>query len=307
MEIRIKNITKSLKGIELISDVSFVAYPKEVVGVLAPHGSGKSLLLDLIRGAIKPDKGNISFVDNGGLFFPHQVLKKIGYLSAENPLYEEMTVLDFLLFIASLYGMPRYLRKDRVRNLVKMCGLVSSRYKKIKELSLGYRQKVGLAQALVHNPDILLLDEPVKRLDPVQSKEIYDLIKALGKEQTIILSSSRMRDMENMCDTMLVLSRGRILAKGTVEALQELVADSRILKVGIGGVDLDVAKKGLLSLSDLQLISQGKDGVFSVHVPNEVLFAQALFQLCNENGWYITCLMTAERSLEDIFKQLQRN
>lgn len=306
MEIRIENITKSFNGIDFIREISFVAYPKEIVGVLATQGSGKSLLLDLIRGKIHPDKGLISFIEKNTVLTHSQICTKIGYLSAENPLYDEMTIFDFLTFIAKLYKMPKYLRMDRVKNLIKMCGLSSSQYKRIKELSLGYRQKVGLAQALVHNPSVLLLDEPVKKLDPVQSREIYNLIRDLGKEQTVIISSSHMSDMENMCDSMLVLSGGSVLAKGTVESLQEQVKNSSVLKVGIGGASNEAARIEIKSISGVQSITQEKNKLFNVHVVNKSLFAKELFNLCVKNNWYITSLSSTEQSLEDIFKQLRQ-
>lgn len=307
MEIHIKNITKRYDEINMIQEISFTAYPNEIIGILAPKESGKSLLLDIIRGAVTPDKGTISFIDNGQTLSKKEIKRYIGYMDAHNPLYDDMTVFDFLLFIARLYKMPQYLRKDRVRNLVKIYGLSSCKYKKIATLSLGYRKKIGLAQAIVHNPPILLLDEPVKGLDPVQTKEFYKLVKEQGKKQTVILTSDKMQDLEQMCNTMLVLFKGKILAKGTVESLQQQVADSRVLKLRIGGISSIEASKAIQELADVQLLRMNKDGTLNIHVTNEEEFAQRLFVLCRENDWYITHFVATERSLDDIFKQLRKN
>lgn len=306
MEIRVKDITKHFKGIECIGEVTFTGYGGEIIGILAPRGSGKTLLLSLLRGEITPDVGSVTFLIDEKPIASKEISKYVGYLDAANALYEYMTVYDYLNFSASLYNLPTYLRKERVRNLIKMCGLSSRKHKLISSLSKGYRQRVGIAQALVHNPPFLLLDEPVSGLDPVQSMQLYELIKEQGKERSVILTSSRMRDMESMCDTMLVLSNGKILAKGSVEELQQEVANSSILKVKIGGADSVSAYHALQQLDYIQVVSS-RGLSFDIHTTKEELFVQDLFALCAEKGWYITRLVAAEKTLEDIFKQLRKN
>lgn len=306
MRIEVKDISKSFKGIACISDVSFTAYSNEIIGVLAPRGSGKTLLLSLLRGNTTPDSGSVTYFIDEKKWNNKEGKQYIGYLDAENPLYEYMTVYDYLNFSAQFYRMPTYLRKSRLQNLIKTCGLSSQMHKQIAEISKGYRQRLGIAQALVHNPPILLLDEPVSGLDPTQSQQLYELIKEQGKERTIILTSSRMRDMENMCDTMLVLSNGKVLAKGTVEDLQQEVANSSILKVKIGATDGAAVYKELQQLDYIQVM-KAKELSFDIHTTQEERFAKDLFALCAENDWYIVSLVAAEKTLEDIFKQLRKN
>lgn len=306
MEIHVKDIGKRFKGITCMSDVSFTAYGGEIIGILAPRGSGKTLLLGLLRGKVQPDTGNVTYFVDEKPMNPGDSSRYIGYLDAENPLYDYMTVYDYLHFSVQFYKLPLYLRKSRIQNLIKICGLSSQKHKTIGELSKGYQQRVGIAQALVHNPPFLFLDEPVSGLDPTQSHQLYDLIKEQGKERTIILTSSRMRDMENMCDTMLVLSDGKVLAKGTVEELQQQVANSSILKVKIGAANSMEVYEALQQLGYIQIVSS--NGLsFDIHTTQEEQFAQDLFALCAVKGWYISRLVAAEKTLEDIFKQLRKN
>ncbi len=306
MEIQVRDITKHFKGIACMSKVTFTSYPGEIIGVLAPVGSGKTLLLDLLRGKITPDSGSVTYLHNKKTIKTQDLKQYIGYLDSSNALYEYMTVYDYLYFLTGLYKLPYYLRQERVRNLIKKCGLSSRKHKVISTLSKGSRQRIGIAQALVHNPPFLLLDEPVKGLDPSQSQQLYELIKEQGKERSVILTSSRMRDVENMCDTMLVLSNGKILAKGTVEELQQEVANSSILRVKIGGADNLSAYNALQQLDYIQVISS-KEASFEIHTTKEERFSKDLFTLCAEKGWYISRLVAAEKSLEDIFKQLRKN
>lgn len=306
MQLQVKEISKSFKGMECMSEVSFTAYANEVIGILAPRGNGKTLLLDLLRGTITPDFGSVTYLIDEKPLSKKNTNQYIGYLGSKNPLYAYMTAYDYLNFSAKFYKIPAYLRKSRIQNLTKTCGLSSQKHKIISELSKGYQQRLGIAQALVHNPPFLFLDEPVSGLDPVQSQQLYKLIKAQGKERTVILTSSRMRDMENMCDTMLVLSNGKVLAKGTVEELHREVTNSSILKVKIAAPDSVLVCEALQQLDYIQIM-RAKDLSFDIHTTQEERFAKDLFALCAANGWFINRLVAAEKTLEDIFKQLRKN
>ncbi len=265
-------------------------------------GYYKAFQRDLLRGKITPDSGSVTYLHDKKTIKTQDLKQYIGYLDSANALYEYMTVYDYLYFLTSLYKLPYYLRKERVRNLIKKCGLSSRKHKVISTLSKGSRQRIGIAQALVHNPPFLLLDEPVSGLDPSQSQQLYELIKEQGKERSVILTSSRMRDVENMCD----LSNGKILAKGTVEELQQEVANSSILRVKIGGADNLSTYNALQQLDYIQVISS-KEASFEIHTTKEEQFSKDLFTLCAKKGWYISRLVAAEKSLEDIFKQLRKN
>ncbi|PVX52494.1 ABC-2 type transport system ATP-binding protein [Balneicella halophila] len=306
MEILVKDIYKSFKGIECISDVSFTAYANEIVGVLAPRGSGKTLLLNLLSHKSLPDAGTIEFIIDEKPLTNKDIPQNVGYLDADNPLYPYMTAYDYLTFSASFYKLPSYLRRDRVRNLIKICGISHWKHKLVSELSKGQKQRLGIAQAMIHNPAFLLLDEPVSGLDPKQSEQLYELIREFGKERTIILTSSRMRDMENMCDTMLVLSNGKVLAKGTVEELQQEVANSSILKIEIKATDSTRVYEALQQIDYIQIVKY-KGFSFDIHTTHEDRFARELFNICVDNNWYIRRLVAAEKTLEDTFKQLRKN
>ncbi len=208
MEIQVRNISKSFKGIECISDVSFSCFKGEILGILSPKGNGKTLLLNLLRGRVPLDSGQVTFLIEDKIIPMKKIREYLGFLSAENAMYPMMTIYDYLSHITYFYKLPNYLRKDRVQNLIKNCGLSRHKHKYISELSKGQLQRLGIAQALVHNPPFLFLDEPVKGLDPVQSEQLYELIKEQSKERSVLITSSRMQDMEAMCNSMLVLSNG---------------------------------------------------------------------------------------------------
>lgn len=305
MEVRVKNIYKSFKGIECISDVSFTIYAGETVGVLAPRGSGKTLLLNLLLGNFFPDSGSIDYIIEGKTISQKDIKKYIGYLDAGNPLYERMTAYDYLSYMTSFYKLPSYLQEERMKNVIKNCGLSSWKHKMISELSKGKRQRLGIAQALVHNPPLLLLDEPVKGVDPKQSQYLYGLIKEIGKERSIVLTSSCMQDLESMCDTMLVLSNGKVLAKGTVEDLQREVMDSSVLKVKIAATDERKVFEALQQIDYIQILKNNGFS-FDIHTTQEERFAKDLFRICSENNWYISRLVATEKTLEDTFKQLRK-
>lgn len=307
MEIKVQNISKSFKGIECINDVSFTCFAGERIGILAPRGNGKTLLLNLVRGKITPDCGQVSFTAEEKTIPIKKIRHYLGFLSAENSLYPMMTVYDYLLYTSHFYKIPNYLRKDRVQNLIKNCGLYRHKHKYISTLSKGQLQRLGLAQALVHNPPFLLLDEPVKGLDPIQSEQLYELIKEQSKERSVLIASSSMHDIEAMCDSMVVLSNGSILAKGTVSELQQEVANSSILKVKIGGATDNIeVYRALQKLEYVQIVSNHNFS-FDLHTTQEKRFAQDLFLLCMENDWYILRFVAAEKTLEDIFIQLRKN
>lgn len=306
MEIRVKEITKKFKNIECISTISFTCERGERLGILAPRGNGKTLLLNLLGGNIKPDSGSIDFLLDDKRISFESIKEYVGFLTANPSFYPQMIVYDFLRFSADLYKLPKYQKQSRVQNLIKKCKLSKCKHKSISELSKGQLQRLGIAQALVHNPPFLLLDEPVTGLDPVQSEQLYEIIRDCGRERCVLLTSSRMQDMEAVCDRMLVLSEGRVLAKGTVQELQQEVANSSILKIKIAAQDSERVYKKLQQIDYAQIV-QNQGFSFDIHTTEEERFARDLFDLCTENGWYILGFVAAEKTLEDIFKQLRKN
>ena len=215
MSILVENLTKVYGDQKAVDDISFEVQTGEVVGFLGPNGAGKSTTMKMITCYMAPTAGKISLegleVDKD----PEEIKKKIGYLPENNPLYTDMGIIDYLEFCAEIQGLEKQGLSKRIHEMVDMCGLNQERYKKIGELSKGYSQRVGLAQAMIHDPEVLILDEPTTGLDPNQIVEIRKLIKELGKEKTVILSSHILSEVEATCDRILIINKGKIVADGT--------------------------------------------------------------------------------------------
>jgi len=219
MSLSLKNVSKQYKNQKAVDNISFELKSGEIVGFLGPNGAGKSTTMKIITCFIPPTNGTISVcgldVSNDHLM----VKKKVGYLPENNPLYYDMYVREFLDFVASLHKVKN--KKDRVNEMIELVGLQKEEHKKIGTLSKGYKQRVGLAQAMIHNPDVLILDEPTTGLDPNQIVEIRDLIKNFGKNKTVLLSTHIMQEVESMCDRVIIINEGKIVADDSVEAIKK--------------------------------------------------------------------------------------
>lgn len=226
MSIVVKNVSKQFDGQWALKDVSFTVNKGEVVGFLGPNGAGKSTMMKIITCYQPPTHGDVSVC---GLDIWNDSLalkKKIGYLSETNPLYYEMYVVEFLEFIAGLHGVPH--KSKRVAEVIKMTGLTPEMNKKIATLSRGYKQRVGLAQALVPDPEVLILDEPTTGLDPNQLVEIRNLIKMCGQSKTVLLSTHIMQEVEAMCDRVIIINHGKIVEDATIQDLYKLAENKGI-------------------------------------------------------------------------------
>ena len=219
MSLSVKNITKQYKKQIAVDDISFEIKSGEIVGFLGPNGAGKSTTMKIISCFIPPTKGTITVcgfdVSNDDL----KVKKKVGYLPESNPLYYDMYVKEFLNFIASLHKINN--KKERIKEMIEMVGLQNEQHKKIGTLSKGYKQRVGLAQAMIHDPEVLILDEPTSGLDPNQIIEIRDLIKNFGKDKTVLLSTHIMQEVESMCDRVIIINEGKLVADDSVESIKK--------------------------------------------------------------------------------------
>ena len=219
MSLSVKNITKQYKKQIAVDDISFEIKSGEIVGFLGPNGAGKSTTMKIISCFIPPTKGTVTVcgfdVSNDDL----KVKKKVGYLPESNPLYYDMYVKEFLSFIASLHKINN--KKERIKEMIEMVGLQNEQHKKIGTLSKGYKQRVGLAQAMIHDPDVLILDEPTSGLDPNQIIEIRELIKNFGKDKTVLLSTHIMQEVESMCDRVIIINEGKLVADDSVESIKK--------------------------------------------------------------------------------------
>ena len=219
MSLSLKNVSKQYKNQKAVDNISFELKSGEIVGFLGPNGAGKSTTMKIITCFIPPTNGTISVCGLDVSIDHLMVKKKVGYLAENNPLYYDMYVREFLNFVASLHKVKN--KKDRVNEMIELVGLQKEEHKKIGTLSKGYKQRVGLAQAMIHDPDVLILDEPTTGLDPNQIVEIRDLIKNFGKNKTVLLSTHIMQEVESMCDRVIIINEGKIVADDSVEAIKK--------------------------------------------------------------------------------------
>ncbi|MCD4681153.1 MAG: ATP-binding cassette domain-containing protein, partial [Bacteroidales bacterium] len=239
MDIVVENFTKKFGAQKAVDNISFSVRTGEVLGFLGPNGAGKTTTMKAITTFLAPTEGSIS-VGNFSIFEnPDEVRKLIGYLPDNNPLYADMGVIDYLKFVAELQKIDRNIIKDRILEMIEICGLEGEKHKKIGELSKGYQQRVGLAQALIHDPEVLILDEPTAGLDPNQIVEIRELIRKIGREKTVILSSHILAEVEATCDRIMIINKGKIVADGTSANLRKQAQGREILKISIEEGDVN--------------------------------------------------------------------
>lgn len=220
MSIRIQHLTKIYGSQKAVNDISFDVNPGEIMGFLGPNGAGKSTTMKITTGYLSATSGQVEVCGFEVAKQSMEVRRNIGYLPEHNPLYTEMYIKEFLRFVGALYGLKGEKLTLRVSEMIEICGLEVEQRKKIGQLSKGYRQRVGLAQALIHNPPVLILDEATTGLDPNQIVEIRNLIKTVGKEKTVLFSSHIMQEVEAICDRAVIINRGQIVANRTLAELQ---------------------------------------------------------------------------------------
>lgn len=305
MSIVIENLTKKYGEQKAVNNISFEIKTGEVVGFLGPNGAGKSTTMKMITCFMSPSSGDVRLDNLSILDQPEEVKKKIGYLPENNPLYTDMPIVEYLRFAAEIQGVPKDKIPGRIAEMISTCGLDLEKHKKINELSKGYRQRVGLAQAMIHDPEVLILDEPTTGLDPNQIIEIRNLIKKLGKEKTVILSSHILSEVEATCDRILIINRGRIVADGSSETLRQQSQGQELLTVNIEASN-DEVNAALLGLASVEKVTpiDGKEGFFTVQSKPEAVSRKAVFDLCVEKKWYLLELSGIETQLEDVFRDL---
>jgi ABC-2 type transport system ATP-binding protein len=306
MDIRIENLTKKYGGQRVVDKISFEVKTGEIVGFLGPNGAGKTTTMRMITNFIAPSEGRI-FIGGKSLESEGDGLKKhIGYLPENNPLYQDMPVIDYLEFVGGLQGISKERILPRVAEMIRVTGLNQEKHKKIGELSKGYRQRVGLAQALIHDPEVLILDEPTSGLDPNQIVEIRKLIRELGKHKTVILSTHILPEVEATCDRILIINQGKIVADGTSENLRKQASGETILRVKIEDGDPNEIFKALQGLTLVHQVgfADGQKERFEIQVQPGTSAGRDVFKLCVKNKWTLTEMTPFETRLEDIFRQL---
>lgn len=309
MDIQIENLSKRYGIQTAVDNISFEVKTGEVLGFLGPNGAGKSTSMKMITGYIGIGEGDILIGGRSIKEHGDELKKHIGYLPENNPLYLDMPVMDYLSFCASLQGVARDKIESRVRLMINMCGLHAEKHKKIGELSKGYRQRVGLAQAMIHDPSILILDEPTTGLDPNQIVEIRKLIREIGKEKTVILSTHILPEVEATCDRILIINKGKIVANGTADTLRKQATGSELLKIRIedaSNQQIADALQALPSIDKTLLLDAGTNR-FEIQSKAGQSSKREVFQLCVQKGWVLSELIPVETRLEDIFRNLTVN
>jgi ABC-2 type transport system ATP-binding protein len=306
--IRIKNLTKKYGDLKAVDDVSFNVPTGQILGFLGPNGAGKTTTVRIITCYMLPTSGYVEVDDLNVLEHSLEIRKKIGYLPENAPLYSEMNVLDYLRFVMGIRGIGRERWEQRTKEILEVCGLGSVMHRNIGELSKGYRQRVGLAQAMVHDPEILILDEPTSGLDPNQIAEIRGLVKELGKEKTVILCTHILPEVEATCGRVLIINQGKIVADGSPAELQSSFQGKELIYLEIKTTASDVEAK-LATLQNVekveQIVSSG-DGVkkLTVECTQGKDLREQLFRMVVENDWVLLEMRKEQASLEDVFRQL---
>ena len=309
MDIIVENIVKKYGTQKAVDNVSFKVKTGEILGFLGPNGAGKTTTMRAITCYLMPNEGDIRVGGYSIKENPEEIKKNIGYLPENNPLYNEMPVIDYLYFIAELHGIRKDLIKDRILEMINLCGIKGEKHKKIGELSKGYQQRVGLAQVLIHDPGVLILDEPTSGLDPNQIVEIRELIRKIGREKTVILCSHILAEVEATCDRILIINNGKIVADGTSRDLRKQTQNREILRVTIEGGNVNDIYKSLQELPNIHLVDilSKSDGQFEVQSKPDNSCRKDVFNLCVAKKWYLTELTPTETKLEDVFRELTMN
>jgi len=305
MSITVSNLTKAYGTQKAVDDISFEVKTGEILGFLGPNGAGKSTTMKVITCYISPTSGSVQL--NGYNIYDHarEVRRRIGYLPENTPLYTDMSIVDYLVLTARLQDMPRDRIMPRIREMIEICGLGPEKHKYIGELSKGYRQRVGLAQALIHDPEVLILDEPTTGLDPNQIVEIRSLIKEIGKEKTVMLSSHILKEVEATCDRILIINKGKLVADGSTEELRRRSKGTDRLLVQVKQADEGMKEK-LLSVSSVSTVETAEQGPGSWIIESKpgMDTREDIFRLCVKNDWILTQMTPMESSLEDVFREL---
>jgi ABC-2 type transport system ATP-binding protein len=285
-----------------VNHISFTAEPGKIVGFLGPNGAGKSTTMKMITGFIPPSDGTASVCGFDINTHSMDVRKCLGYLPENNPLYLEMYVKEFLSFIAGLQHLEN--SAMRIKEMIQQTGLEREQYKKISQLSKGYRQRVGLAQAMLHDPQVLILDEPTTGLDPNQLVEIRKLIKQLGKEKTVILSTHIMQEVEAVCDQVVIINKGLIVANDETKNLQAAALQQVTYVVEF---DQEIRKQALLKIDGVIAAQVLADKSWVLQTNTLVDVRKNIFDFAVKNNLVLLSIQKEEEKLEDIFRKLTEN
>ena len=295
MSLLLQNISKSYGAVKALKGLSITLEKGEVVGLLGPNGAGKSSLMKILTGYYKEWEGQISYEGLDLKTDLQRIQKQVGYLPENNPLYNEMYVVEYLKYVANLYKLdnPPY------KEILKKTGLLDHQLHKIQTLSKGYRQRVGLAAALIHDPQLLILDEPTTGLDPNQLVEIRKLIRQLGKDKTVLLSTHILQEVDALCDRVIIINKGEVVLDQALEELRS--KQEQIIEVSF---DYRIELVALEKLPNVQKVVNTHDFDYELHLSGTQDMRPAVFDFAHDNGLKILSLQFKNESLEQLFKKL---
>lgn len=299
MSISVQNITKIYGRQKALDEVSFEVQPGEIVGFLGPNGAGKSTMMKIITCFIPQTSGKANVCGFDVEEQSMKVKKKVGYLPENNSLYLDMYVKEYLRFIAGLHKLKD--KKKKVTEMIGAVGLEAEQHKKIGALSKGYRQRVGLAQAMIHNPEVLILDEPTSGLDPNQIVEIRNLIKNIGKEKTVIMSTHIMQEVEALCDRVIIIDKGKIVADDSVSRLKRISKTQQVVVVEFSE---SPKKEDLMKITGVDKVKRQQGNVWLIHPVQDKDIRDLVFQFAVDNDLKVLAMQQEEQRLEDIFREL---
>ncbi|WP_121352477.1 gliding motility-associated ABC transporter ATP-binding subunit GldA [Flavisolibacter nicotianae] len=298
MSITVKNLTKTYGEQRAVDNISFTVNRGEIVGFLGPNGAGKSTTMKMITGYLAPDGGDITVSDVDVTRDPHSAKQKIGYLPESNALYYDMYVKEYLDFIADVHRISN--KQAAIDGVIEQVGLTKEKAKKVGQLSKGYKQRVGLAAALLHNPEVLILDEPTSGLDPNQIIEIRNVIKEQGKDKLVLFSSHILQEVEAICDRVIIINKGRIVADDKLANLQQR-STTNLVRVQFKEA---LEAEWLRRLAGVKKVNKVDANTWTLETDEPEAVRKALLQLSVEQNLNIVSLQSENQSLEEIFRQL---
>ncbi len=301
MSIQVQGLTKIFGEQKAVQNISFEVKPGEVVGFLGPNGAGKSTTMKMITGYLPPTEGRALVSGFDAQTAPQEVRKRVGYLPEANPLYLDMYVREYLQFSGAIHGLGKGVAK-RSEELIERTGLTKEAHKKIGQLSKGYKQRVGLAQALLHDPEVLILDEPTSGLDPNQLVEIRNLITQIGKEKTVLLSTHIMQEVQALCSRVIIISNGQIAADN---AIGELGTDKRKPALLLR-LEKDFSQKEIKGIRGLQKATAVSPKVWRLEADDLEVLRRNTMQWALDNNISIEALQADTQSLEEVFRSLTK-
>lgn len=301
--ITVKDLNKYYGSKQVLNDVDFSVKRGEVLGFLGPNGAGKTTTMRIITGFISANSGSVTIDDESIEDKSLSIREKIGYLPENNPLYDSLRIYEYLKFIASIKQVSK--PQEEIKRVVGICSLQNDIARPISDLSKGFRQRVGLAAALLGDPDILILDEPTSGLDPNQAAEIRKMIKEIGKTKTVIFSTHILQEVQASCDRALIINQGKIVGQGTVDELVRQAKGQAQMNITIEGPqDSHQAIDAIKQIPGVKDVKHGSDNNYQITVQTDEDIRRAVFKLCVDKNWILLEMQTTQVSLEEVFREL---